>query len=211
VSRVERRRQTRAAVLEAAARVFATRGFAGASTEEIAAEAGFTRGAVYSNFADKTDLFLAVLDQRLDSRAAEVAALVEGTDDPAAFFAALAAANEDRPDGEERTWELLRVEFRLYAARNPEVRDRLVEANRRLLDWVADAVRAVFERAGIDPPLPYGELGAIVQGLDEGLCMLRIIDPDRIRPDLFLETLGLLFELASGTSPGTARSPRRPG
>ena len=209
LTREESRARTRAAVVAAAAAVFARRGFAAASMEEIAAEAGFTRGAVYSNFADKDDLFLAVLDERMAARAEQVRALfVDG--DPVAFFASLAASNAVRDDDEERTWELLRVEFRLYAARNPHVRPKLVESNRRLLAWVSQAVQAVFEQAGVEPPRPYEELAAVVQGLDEGLGMLRIVDPDSVRPDLFLDTLGLLFELLSDTSRGSARRRRRP-
>ena len=210
LSRAESQARTRAALVDAAAFVFAARGFEGATMDEIAAEAGFTRGAVYSNFADKADLFLAVLDERLEARAAEVGGLLEGAAGPGDFFVALAAADAGRGD-EERTWELLRAEFRLYAARHPEVRERLVEANRRLLDWVTSAVRALFEAAGVEPPLPYEELGAIVQALDEGLCMLRLVDPERIRSDLLFDTLALLYGLATGTSPGTARRPRPPG
>ena len=64
MTRAERRAQTRAALLDAAARVFVDRGFAGASVEAIAAEAGYTRGAFYSNFATKEELFVALLQER---------------------------------------------------------------------------------------------------------------------------------------------------
>jgi AcrR family transcriptional regulator len=165
--------------------------------EEIAAEAGFTRGAVYSNFADKADLFLAVLDERMTARAEEVRSLFRAGD-AGRFLAELSTANARRGADEERVWELLRLEFRLYAARHPEVRPKLAESNRRLLGWVTQAVRTVLEEAGVDPPLPYDELGAVVQALDEGLSVLRIVDPDAVRPDLFLDTLALLFELVGG-------------
>ena len=192
--------------------VFARRGFAGAAMEEIAAEAGFTRGAVYSNFADKTDLFLAVLEEREHRRAEEIAELFRGSDTPAAFFTALAEANRTRDETEQ--WVLLRVEFWLYAMRNPEVRPRLVERNRAVIDSVEQAVRAILQEAGIDPPRPVEDIAAVVQGLDEGLTVLRLLDPDRIRPDLFLDTLALLLEAAaalapSGTSPGSGRPRRR--
>jgi AcrR family transcriptional regulator len=203
-------------VVDAAMVVFARRGFAGASMEEIAAEAGFTRGAVYSNFADKTDLFLAVLEEREHRRAAEIAELYAANDEPAAFFAAIADANLQRELTEQ--WVLLRIEFWLYAMRNPEVRPRLVERNRAIIASMEKAVGAVLDAAGIAPPRPVRELATVIQGLDEGLTVLSLLDPDGIRDDLFLDTLGLLLESAaaldrernapSGTSRGNGR-PRR--
>src|SRR3954454_8275090 len=64
ITRSERRAQTRAALLDAAARVFVERGFAGASVEAIAAEAGYTRGAFYSNFETKEECFAVLLQER---------------------------------------------------------------------------------------------------------------------------------------------------
>ena len=194
--------------------VFARRGFAGASMEEIAAEAGFTRGAVYSNFADKTDLFLAVLEEREHRRVDEVTDLFRASESPAAFFTALATTNRARESTEQ--WVLLRVEFWLYAMRNPDVRPRLVERNRALIASVEQAVRAILAEAGIPAPRPVEDIAAVVQGLDEGLTLLSLLDPDRVRPGLFLDTLGMLLEsagalAASGTSPGSARPRRRRG
>jgi AcrR family transcriptional regulator len=189
--------------------------------EEIAAEAGFTRGAVYSNFADKTDLFLAVLDERQRRRADEIVEIFQANDAPTAFFAALAESNRPR-DEWVRQWVMLNTEFWLYAMRNEDVRHRLVEHNREMLRLTGQAVEAVLEAAGIDPPRPVDELARIIQGLDEGLTSLRLLDPDGIRRDLFLDTLGLLLEsaaaldrerkaAATGTSPGSGRSRRRRG
>lgn len=197
LTREESRARTRAAVTDAAAAVFARRGFAAATMEEIALEAGFTRGAVYSNFVDKEDLFAAVLDERLAARAHEISSILEANPDPNAFFTLLARSNAQRSPDDELTWELLRLEFRMHGIRNPEVLPRVVEANRKLLSWVTDAVRAVFEASGIEPPQPYEELGAVVQALDEGLTLLRLVDPERIRPDLLIDTLGTLLRAAN--------------
>ena len=214
LTREESRARTRAAVIDAAMAVFATRGFAGASMEEIAAEAGFTRGAVYSNFADKADLFLAVIEEREHRRVEEITTLLRGSDSPAAFFTSLAEANRQRTTTEQ--WVLLRVEFWLYAMRNPEVRPRLVERNRALIASVEHGVKAILADAGIPPPRPVEDIAAVVQGLDEGLTLLSLLDPERVRPDLFLDTLGMLLEsaaalAASGTSPGSGRPRRRRG
>lgn len=200
LTREESRARTRAAVVDAAAAVFARRGFAAATMEEIAAEAGFTRGAVYSNFADKEDLFVAVLDERLEARVREISAMLGADPDPAAFFAALAESDANRPDDDALTWELLRLEFRLHGVRNPDVLPRVVEANRKIVGWVTDAVRQVLETSGIDPPLPYEEVGAVVQALDEGLTLMRLVDPETIRAGLFGDTLATLLEAAAALS-----------
>jgi AcrR family transcriptional regulator len=221
LTREESRARTRGAVIEAATSVFARRGFAGASMEEIAAEAGFTRGAVYSNFADKADLFLAVIEEREHRRVREVSEIYDSSADPAMFFASLAESNLPRTDTEQ--WVILRVEFWLYAMRNPEVRPRLVERNRELIASVEKAVGAILERAGIEPLRPLRDLAAVVYGLDEGLSMLGLLDPEATPRNLYLDTLGLLLESAaaldrewkrsgaSGTSPGSAPPRRRRG
>ena len=77
-----RRQQTRDHLLRAAAQVFAERGYHGASLDEVAAAAGFTKGAVYSNFKNKEDLFLALLESHYDCELAAVRATLEGADDP---------------------------------------------------------------------------------------------------------------------------------
>jgi AcrR family transcriptional regulator len=195
LTREESRGRTRARLVEAGAKVFAARGFGAASQEEIAAEAGFTRGAVYSNFADKAELFLTVLEEREQRRVEEVRAIYAGSGSAAAFFANLGAAEEHRSrDAEE--WLILRLEFLLYAVRNPAVRPALVDRNRQRIAALEPAIAAVLEAEGVGPPRPISEIAQVVQGLDEGLAVLRMVDPDGIRADLFLDTLGLLVESA---------------
>ena len=192
-SREASRARTRDRVLEAAARVFAARGFAGASMEEIAASAGFTRGAVYSNFADKAELFLAVLEAREQRRSEEVRTIYEASATPAAFFAALAAAEEHRNE-DAHEWQLLRLEFWLYAARHPEVRPAAVARNRRRIAALEPAVAGVLDAEGIDPPRAILEIAQVIQGLDDGLAVMQMLDPDGVRAELFLDALGQLLE-----------------
>lgn len=193
LTRDESRARTRALVVEAAARVFAARGFAAASMEEIAAEAGFTRGAVYSNFADKAELFLTVLEEREERRAGEVAAIYARSESPAAFFAALQAAEPERTDDAEQ-WLLLRLEFWLYAMRHPNIRPAVVERNRQRIAVLEPAVRGVLDAAGVTPPRPLTDMAQVIQGLDDGLAIMRMLDPEGVRADLLLDTLGLLLE-----------------
>src|SRR5215211_7700403 len=80
LTRREKQEQTRERLLDAAARVFARRGYGQASVEEIAAEAGFTTGAVYSNFTGKEQLFLALADREVEDRVSEMRALAEAAE-----------------------------------------------------------------------------------------------------------------------------------
>jgi AcrR family transcriptional regulator len=192
-TREERRAQTRRDVLDAAARVFAFKGFGGASMEDIAAEAGYTRGAVYSNFDDKADLFLAVLDERAQAREVEVEEVFRASADPVAFFTQLDAVNRARRE-EVDHWVMLRLEFWLYALRNPEVRPKVAARNRTLIDMTGRGVAAVLASAHIEPPRPIERLATIVQALDDGLGIYRVLDPDLAPDDTLIDALGLLVE-----------------
>src|SRR5687767_12383789 len=116
VSRTRSTARTRERLLDAAAEVFAERGFAGASIDEIAVRAGHTKGAVYSNFEGKDDLFLALIDSRLAVKAAELDDGFDGVTDVAGLLGRL-RADDVMPAHGDRTRYLLLSEFRLYALR----------------------------------------------------------------------------------------------
>ena len=120
LTRKERQRQTREELVAAAARVFARRGYHKATVEEIAAEAGFSTGAVYSNFGGKEELFLAIADRQVQARVSEITAVgdaAEGEGDAGA-----AAADQFRAFLEaDPDWPLLFYEFWSLSVRNPEL------------------------------------------------------------------------------------------
>lgn len=128
--RQERSETTRVRLLRAAEKIFARDGFEAARLQEIAAEAGYTRGALYANFDSKEDLFFALLEGEISSRIRAVENLMQEFCDASAklsafreFFLSLC---------EDRRWSLLALEFKLFAVRHPEVRTRLAAMNRRL-------------------------------------------------------------------------------
>src|ERR1017187_10670928 len=115
LNRQERKSQTRERLIDAAAAVFAERGFETATIDEVAAAAGYTKGAVYSNFASKTDLFIALIERRIETQTAEHARRFEGQD-----LAGVTRGLEDEPNEDpesERQWLLLAMEFWLHAMR----------------------------------------------------------------------------------------------
>src|SRR5689334_22777248 len=137
----ERRRQlTRDALLDAASVVFARRGFEGASLEEIAETAGFTRGAIYKNFADKEELFMAVNDRFNDRTLQAFAEVLDGQ--PTGFD-----LDETHLDAVTAKWRemeaqdpdlfVLGLEFNLYVVRHPEVRERAVARRHEMARKVA--------------------------------------------------------------------------
>jgi AcrR family transcriptional regulator len=121
-TREEQREETRRRLLESAGRLFARRGYEATSVEEIAEAAGYSRGAVYSNFRDKDEMYVTVLEDRMCTKLAEMRATVSGIEDLAARFLAL---REHFVNEREDDTPILYAELQLAAARHPELRRKL--------------------------------------------------------------------------------------
>lgn len=196
--RDEQRARTRQELLDAATVVFARNGYHATSVDEVAEAAGYTKGAVYSNFASKEELFLELLDRRID-RTVEALENVLLSSDP-----------EQRPQllGEMRDsmglvdheWFLLQTEFMLYAARNAEVRDRVADRQRRTRERITELVRATLEEMGITRPrVPAEDLAQLMMATASGLTHAGMVD-DRIAGDagrLLTRQAELLLEAIS--------------
>lgn len=193
LTRAERREQTRRALLDAAARVFVDRGFAGSSVEAIAAEAGYTRGAFYSNFASKEELFVALLQERVYSAYRHMAE--RRIEDP-----------EHMPSGRETGEELARIigdpegrwlfrlwlELLAHAGRDEQFKGLAAtfwSGNRAL---TAEVVR---RRWGDNPPADPELLATIWIALDVGLALQHFVDPDAVGLDAWPEAFGLVGEM----------------
>jgi AcrR family transcriptional regulator len=176
-----RRALTRQSLLEAASRVFADRGFHGASLDDVAAAAGFTKGAVYSNFKSKDDLFLALLEHHLAQDEARLRAAIDQSDVPPEErlddFVKL--VREAQPEGSPR-WSELYQEFSTYALRNDEARTRLAELDRQRTRSLADLLYERRAVNGIASPEAAHHLALIVLCLMKGLDQAALIDPDSI-------------------------------
>jgi AcrR family transcriptional regulator len=195
-SREEKKAVTRARLVAAAATVFARLGFAGASLEDIADEAGLTKGAVYSNFESKDDLIKAVLRDRLDEPARAIPALVSGElsiEDRAARASELFVRQMEQ----DREAALLDVEFSMYLARNPEMVPRFSEGARELRRTMASAMEEWATRDGVPLPLDSDTLVAGVFALGNGIRLARLSDPDSAPEDLFGKMLALIMSSAA--------------
>jgi AcrR family transcriptional regulator len=211
LTREESQALTRARLVEAAGEVFAEKGFYGARVEEVTERAGFSRGAFYSNFADKDELFLAVLDAHTQVQVNVVTSIISEAKTPEAMLAELRAWDARRPL--DQTWLMLYTEFRLHALRNPAVRPRLAKRERADRQAYARAVAATFKSVGLRPPADTDELALIVQSLSEGTGLAHAIDPKGVSRSAFFNSLELLFRataaLATQTGAGTGDRRRR--
>lgn len=193
LTRAERQAETRAALIEAAGRVFVERGFVGSSVEAITAEAGFTRGAFYSNFNSKEELFAELLQERVYSLYAELA---RQSADPATRTSPREtgerlAAIQANPDGRWifRLW----LELLAHAGRDDQFRKIAAgfwSGNRAL---AASAIATAYEEIGTTPPIAPDRLASAWIALDIGLALQHFVDPQAAPLELYPELCELLF------------------
>jgi len=194
--RSARRASTRASLLEAAARVYARRGFSGATLNEVAAEAGFTKGAVYDHFGSKENLLLALWEEYLADQIAEQLALFDrGRDSwerPLAGSARWMELLEHDPDPFR-----LFVELWVYAQREERLRSRLAGALGALAQTFAGFAETTASDTGLDPPPGANErFGTVTLALGIGLPMLRLLDPASVPSSLLGAVVSVLVRAA---------------
>lgn len=198
--RSERRAQTRARLLDAAAKVYARRGFAGATLDEVAAEAGFTKGAVYGHFGSKENLLIALGEEYTVAQIAEQMALFDR--DRATWERPLAGSHRWM-DGLQESPERFRlfVELWAYAQRDEHLARRLADALAALRATFARFASQSTRDAGFEPPPGVPEQFAnVMLGLGVGLSMLKLVDPDAVPAELLGTTLSVLIRATESSA-----------
>jgi AcrR family transcriptional regulator len=211
LTQAESREQTRRHLLSAAAEVFAKKGFAGASLEEIAELAGYTTGAVYYHFGNKDKLFLELIETGWSRRnAAWVNALTkvfalesdaadqepvdpDPADRDADPYARLARAVVAQADRRAESGPL-GGEFWLYALRNPDGMAVVAGKLREQIDGLSPVFAAAMERADTPPGITPEEMTTVALALFQGLVRRRSIDPGSVPDDLYARALRRLME-----------------
>ena len=183
-----RRAEVRTRILEAAATVVAERGLAAATLDQVAAAAGFTKGAVYSNFASKDELFLALLETQVAGR---VAGVEETLSAARTVPEALAAVSAELARPDPRT-QLLAGEFWQRAVRDPSVAEAFAESRRRLRARVVEAAADFLAGLPEDPGWTPEALALVVIALANGLAFEELADPGSVPPGLAARVLGAL-------------------
>jgi AcrR family transcriptional regulator len=202
LTREQSRANTRGRLLTAARSVFARSGFHGASVEEIASEAGFSTGALYSNFEGKEDLFLVLMEREIDEHAQEIVAAVRER-----------ASISERAAGGARQWMtmierepealLLFMEFWAYGVRDarvrPKVAARFAQMRQVLTGLIADGVRD-FE---LELTIPAEQLAVAIDALADGIARQKLADPDAVPDELMGTVLSLLLGAVTRPAGGT--------
>ncbi len=183
------RDDTREKLFEAAARVFEDQGIGGASIEAIAAAAGFTRGAFYSNFKSKDELIIAMLEDHVEQSILRIRDLLERHKNLADFIEALRTMNRSQQDPLGRS-PLLHMEMILFVARAEKRRPELAKRLRARRKLVADIIETTAKNSGRTVILNPAWAGALVLALEDGFRLHRLIDPESTPPESFFRAIG---------------------
>ncbi len=202
LTRKEQQARTRQTLLASAARILACKGLHRASIDDIAADAGFTKGAFYANFSSKEELFLVMLDEHFAERLAAVERVTAGGGDLAAqarqagddFIAALRGDEE---------WCRLFLEFASHAARHEEFRKEFVVRNERLRDGITEIFERRMAELGVEPVIPPRTVAQMTFAMAHGVAVEQLLDPEHTPDDLFGVMLELFF---TGLAARTATS-----
>jgi AcrR family transcriptional regulator len=191
MTRADRQARTREELVEAADRLFTEQGFHATSVDAVADAAGYTKGAVYSNFASKEDLFFEVYERRVDRRVEEIEATLASAETTYAGMQKLIAGLEGRHDD---GWLAVFFEFWAHVLRHPELRDRFVEQHRRGVEPIVQAHRRIAEERGERLPDDPAKLATARLAMHTGLQLERLTQPDLVDQGLSLRMLRLAIE-----------------
>jgi len=185
----EKTAQTRRALLKSARLVFARDGFEACRIEDVAAAAGRTRGAFYTHFETKAELFFALLQEEVDKHARRIRAVLEGRETVEDRLAALrdyyARCMADRE------WGMLVLEFKLFAARHPRLRPQLAAIHRRIR--ASMKLEVIYKLLGIDKT-DNEPRSAALEGVMAGLFLEHVYDPERLSEQQAAVFLGHIFD-----------------
>ena len=190
LSRREKQQRTRSALLEAAAQIFSKEGLEGASIDQVAQTAGYTKGAFYANFKSKEELFLVMLGERFAQELERLDQALAGAQEPREEARA-AAADFIHFAGDE-DWPSLYFQFVAHAARNEEFRQELATRHRAMRERVAEVLQRWKDGVGVDPTLPIEQVTAMLFFMADGFLVDRIVEPT-LSEDLYPAMIGVFL------------------
>lgn len=189
----ERRAETRGLLLDAAADLFAHKGFHATSAEAVAAAAGRTTGALYDHFGGKGGLLVALLQQWVDQTIIDLTASLEGEEHLDGRLATMwsGVVRPDRDAGD--AWLLLEFELWLHAARDPELGEVGAERFQMMREALAGGLDEWADEFGFTLPAPSEELALHVIALILGAAFQHRLDPAAVPSDLVVSGLRRLI------------------
>lgn len=210
LSREDSREQTRALLRSAAATAFARHGFEGASVDQISENAGFSRGAFYSNFADKEAIFLDLLIRHLDHDISKFKRVTAESESLEELVIKLAASYRDL--GQRPDWCLLSSEFQLYASRTGLPDSEFSQVYEHFRERLSELLDEAFKRFDFRGELDARQLASAIIGLSHGLALERAASKVHLPMEVTGMAIRALVLGAAATNPGTSlRSERARG
>ncbi len=207
LNREQSQLQTRERLMASAQEIFALKGFAGASVDQIAEHAGYSKGAVYSNFKSKEALFLQILQARMSEEIEQLRALFDLAGSAEETLRALKKKYTSLE--KQSVWCLLSTEFQLQARRNPEFAEPFAALYRNQRKAVAGLVKLVAERAGVEPPANAEEVATSLMGMMHGIALQHAADPKTVSAATAGRAIELLLSAVLGQGPfATGRNHR---
>ena len=188
----ERTETTRRKLLSAAERIFARDGFEAARLEDIAAGAGYTRGAFYANFAGKEEIFFALLEQWTRQRIDSVTAVLRKQKSPQQKLAALRKHYAEI--AKDRRLVLISLEFKMFALRHPEAHDRLQARHRHIRASWGQLFAGLLKALGRTLPISNPGASACCSALAQGLLLEQLVDPKTLSEKDVRHVLGIFFD-----------------
>jgi AcrR family transcriptional regulator len=189
---VERTEATKRKLLAAAKRIFARDGFEAARLEDIAAGAGYTRGAFYANFESKEDIFFALLEEWVRERIDTVTAVLRKHSNPTDKLAAL--RKHYAKVAKDRSLVLISLEFKLFALRHPEAHARLRNRHRRIRANWGSLFSELVQSLGQTLPIPGSAASACMGALGHGLLLEHLVDSKTLSQSDVRHVLGVFFD-----------------
>jgi AcrR family transcriptional regulator len=191
MTRLEKQERTRDALLRSASKLFCRRGLEGTSIDDVAKDAGYTKGAFYANFKSKEELFLVMLDEKFSLELERIDGALAGTGD--ADEEARTAAAEYIHFASDDEWPRLYFEFAAHAARNEEFREELATRQRAMRERLVTVYERWSQDFPAEPPLPLADIAAMTFFMADGFLTDRLIDPD-LDEELYAKMLGVFFK-----------------
>ena len=191
LTRRQKQAETRSSLMRSAAKLFCRHGLEGASVEDVAQDAGYTKGAFYSNFKSKEELFLVMLDERFSEQLDRIESLLAGSGEPGAEAEHAAQEFIQSFRGEE-DWKRLYFEFVAYAMRNDGFRQELATRHRALRARLAEIYRHWAEGFPAQPPIPFEDIAAMTDFMADGFLLDRMVDPE-LDEHLYATMLAVFF------------------
>jgi AcrR family transcriptional regulator len=188
----ERTGATRRKLLDAAKRIFAQDGFEAARLEDIAAGAGYTRGAFYANFKSKEDIFFALFEEWVRERIESLTSALRRHSNPADKLVALRTHYAELAT--DRRLVLISMEFKQFALRHPEAHARLRSSHRRIRASFGELFSEIMDALGKTIPIDYPAASACLGALSQGLLLEHLLDPKTLSDGDVRQVLGLFFD-----------------